>query len=128
MDTIIGEEKKKSKFYKVENYVNDEGEVITAKTDCTVPSIDGHGPVVYVGTVPLMARTPQGVMQVPFEFEFPENMNIAECFEKFEEIAKAKIAEFKKEQEDKNRIIPASSMPPVPPSGPNLTLLKGGRG
>lgn len=127
METIIGEEKKQNKFYKVENFVNDENEVITAKTEQVAGDSNlsdrktFNGKTTYVGTVPLMARTPQGVMQVPFEFEFPENMSLVECFEKFEETAKAKIAEFKKEQEDKNRIIPATSMPP---SGPNLSILK----
>ena len=123
METIIGEEKKQNKFYKVENFVNDENEVITAKTEQIIgpagTTMDGG--TTYVGTVPLMARTPQGVMQMPFEFEFPEGMNIAECFDKFEETAKVKIAEFKKEQEDRNRIIPASSMPS---GGPNLSILK----
>lgn len=99
--------------YKVENYVDDEGQVITAK----IPQVESQdlllsNPTVYVGTVPLTVRTPQGVGQMPFEFEFPTGMSLADCFAKFEEVAKQKIDEFKQEQQDKNRIVPAKSMPP----------------
>jgi hypothetical protein len=109
-------------YYKVENYTNDDGMIISAKVYCASnkqeegllalnPQTD------YVGTVPIRAMTPQGPMQFPFEFEFPQGMTISQCFEKFEEIAKTAIEEEKQKQQDRNRIIPATNIPP------NLTVL-----
>lgn len=105
-------------YYKVENYVDDDGKTIVCKT--AVEKIDAEWNLaqaqkrIFSGVIHVTARTPQGIAQVPFEFEFPEQMPLNECFEKFEEVAKAKFEEFKKEQEDRNRIIPASSMPTNP--------------
>lgn len=99
-------------YYKIENYVDDDGKVITAKTpQLNTPDLAIAHPVTYVGTVPLTVRTPQGIGQIPFEFEFPPSMSLDECFAKFEEIAKQKVEEFKEEQQDRNRIVPASNVP-----------------
>lgn len=106
--------------YELKNYVDDDGKVITAKISCPV---DGRVVTVYSGSFTIQVRTPQGVGQIPFEFEFPNELSLSQCFDKFEEMAKAKVEEFRQEQEDRNRIIPASHMPTPPPSGPALRLM-----
>ena len=106
-------------YYEITQYVGEEGESIVAKTASNPEIKDSLEPkTVFVGTIPLRVGTPQGIMQIPFEFEFPQNLTLAQCFEQFDDIAKKEVAKKKAEMEDQNRIIPASAG-----SVPNLRVL-----
>ena len=100
-------------YYKIQNYVDDNGRTILSKTavENAELNLNEAEKRTFSGMVHVTARTPQGIAQVPFEFDFPSEMSLGECFDKFEDVAKEKFEEFKKEQEDRNRIIPASSIP-----------------
>lgn len=102
-------------YYKIESYIDDSEYVITAKVPMGGLSGTEVSGTEFVGTIHLPARTPQGIVQVPIEFDFPKGLTITQCFEKFEEMATAEIAKLKKEQEERNRIIPATSIPSMKP-------------
>lgn len=103
-------------YYEEKNYVDETGKQITAK----IPQIERGtdflqivptATPVYTGTIGLTAMTPQGPMRMPFEFEFPSELSLAQCFEQFEEIAKKKVEELQEAQKERSRIIPATSIP-----------------
>ena len=96
-------------YYEIKQYIDENGHMIVERKPSVnvnqILKLDLCPKSTYSGTIQIGVRTQMGQGTMPFEFEFPENMSIEECFEKFEEIAEQKFEEFKKEKEDEKRIV-----------------------
>ncbi len=100
-------------YYELKQFIDNAGHLITAKilvqpAGCDVyfnekPEYKG----VFVATI--QTQTQFGPSQKKIEFNFPKDMSIEECFEKYEEIAIAEFENIKKKWEEQvkeqNRII-----------------------
>ncbi len=104
-------------YYKIENFIDDEGKAIMQKTPC--PSDGALVPegtkIERIGTVHIQVRTQRGVGHIPINFAFPEELTLSQCFEAFEDLAEQEVTRIQKEQAEQNLIVPASQMPTPPP-------------
>jgi hypothetical protein len=89
-------------IYKTDRYVDEDGRGVTEYIPQEEPSTET---IHYEGTVGL--QTPMGPQ--PISFKFPSEFTLADCFEKFDEVAKVEvkriIAEAQKRQQEQNLIV-----------------------
>ena len=83
------------KICELRSFSDDEGRTVTGKYP-----LGGFNPC-FVGTF----AVPTNVGLVRLNIEFPENMTLQECFEKFDEYAEKTVREAQSEAMDRNRII-----------------------
>jgi len=80
-------------FYETKQYIDNEGRTIYEQT-----SLVDKKDIKFFGTFP--AQTKEGVY--PFSFEFPEDKNLDECIDCFDEYAKEKMEEYNAENKAKS--------------------------
>ena len=83
---MVNPEKLKRKIYQVQEFVDKEGHAVTTRALVT------GGEKMYIGKGVAMVKTPQGTLQVPFEFPI-EADTLTAAFDGFEDAARAKIPE-----------------------------------
>lgn len=92
-------------IYEIKRYTDDDGRQINEKSSL-LSSANPLQTIEHSGTIGI--RTPNGVM--PISFEFPDELSLEECFEKFDQYAQEMI----KQMQDASRILPSAQMPNHP--------------
>ena len=85
----------KNEIYKIETYQDEEGRMVIHKV-----SIDS-GKTINQGVFPV--NTNMGPIKL--DFEFPEGLNLEECFAVFDDHAEKKVQEIQGEMQEQSRIM-----------------------